>query len=166
MAAYVTVADANKYFSARLFAENWFEADNGNKIKALDMATKQIDRLPLKGRPADPNQELQFPRAYIGGTVLDRQQYFDFIQGWWYEQEVPERVKNACCEQALFLLTLTKYERDRNRQHILGIVTENLDLATEISDKNLVSQMRKRTILCPEAREYLLPYLVGKVRTR
>jgi len=85
MAAYVTVQEADTYFSERLFSEVWINASPEDKQKALVMATKSIDRKPLRGRKTDPQQELAFPRN--GDT------------------EVPQEVKDACCEEALAILS-------------------------------------------------------------
>jgi len=92
-----------------------------------------------------------------------REQYFDVEGGWWYETEVPSRVKDATCEQALFLLSLTEYERDRNRQHVLGVLDSRVGSATESALPDLVKNARKRSLLSPDARELMLPYLIGAV---
>lgn len=85
MSAYVTVQEADTYFSNRLFSDSWTNASPEDKQKALIMATKAIDRKPLRGRKTDPQQELAFPRN--GAT------------------EIPQEVKDACCEEALAILS-------------------------------------------------------------
>jgi hypothetical protein len=163
MATYVTVAEADAYFEDRLFAEAWENADPTTKDKAIKMATKLIDRQPLKGRVVDVGQPLAFPRAFIGNRTVSRQQYIDVDTGWYYEDTVPQRVKDACCEQAMFLLSMTAFERARQRQQVFGIVDEGFGDANEAIHEDVVLQTRKRTLLCPEARELMLPYLIGSV---
>ena len=82
--AYVTESEADTYFSERLNTEAWDDATSIDRIKALKMATRAIDRLNYVGIRNDENQELQFPR-------------YD-------DSSVPQDVLDACCEEALSLL--------------------------------------------------------------
>jgi hypothetical protein len=143
VAAYVTTAEADQYFATRLYADAWTGATELDKQKALETASRQIDRLPLKGRKTDTAQIMAFPR--------------------YPDTEVPQAVKDACCEQALFLLSLTEYERHRNKQHVLGVVGGSVGDANEYAAESLVKANRAGTILCPEARELLRPWLAGSV---
>lgn len=76
-----TYADA--YFAERLGTSKWTGTD---KTKALKHATRLIDQLPLVDQKYDEAQERQFPRS------CDT------------DGEVPDEVKQACCETALALL--------------------------------------------------------------
>ena len=84
MTSYIEIVDANIYFGERLNTEEWDNASDANKLKALYMATRIIDRFNYRGEMTDESQEHQFPR---GGDT-----------------EVPETIKEACCEIALKLL--------------------------------------------------------------
>jgi hypothetical protein len=143
MPAYATTEEANTYFASRLHIEAWMRASTCDKGKALDMATRAIDRTPLKGVKASYDQANQFPR-YPDTTV-------------------PQAVKDATCEQALWLLSLTEYERHRNRQHAMGIIGGSVGDANEYSSAEIVRRKMQGVALCPEAREFLKPWLLGAV---
>jgi len=134
--SYVSLAEANEYFSSRLHADAWAEASDADKEKALAMATKAIDRQPLKGRQTDPAQTLAFPRHP--------------------DTEVPVAVKDACCEEALALLERSNSQRRKLQQEgvqsfTLGNMSETY---TAGAGKGLTSQ---------EAKELLRPWLIGAV---
>jgi hypothetical protein len=160
--SYITIQEAVEYFKDRIFSEVWDNADPIDRQKAIVTATRQIDRHPLKGRKANPDQTLQFPRAFVTGSLERRERRFDLgPTNGWAQETVPQEVKDACCEQAIFLLAQTEYERDRARQNVYGILEEGVGTAIDTMDLMAVRQNRRRTILCPEARELLLPYLIG-----
>ena len=134
--SYVSLAEANEYFSDRLHADAWADVSDANKEKALAMATKVIDRQLLKGRKTDPTQLLAFPR--------------------YPDTEVPQAVKDACCEEALALLERGNSERRKLQQEgvqsfTLGNMSETY---TPGSGKGLLSQ---------EAKELLRLWLLGAV---
>ena len=133
---YCTIEYANEYFSGRLHAESWSEADDSTKEKALKQATRQIDRQPLRGRKSDREQTLAFPR--------------------YPDTEVPEAVKEACCEEALALLERGNSQRRKLQQE--GVQSFSLGNMSESyaagAGKGLLSQ---------EAKELLRPWLIGAV---
>jgi hypothetical protein len=47
--SYIDIEEADEYFSGRLHAESWGQADDVTKDKALRQATKAIDRQLLRG---------------------------------------------------------------------------------------------------------------------
>lgn len=143
MASYATVPEADTYFATRLHAEAWSSASDADKQKALDMATRQIDRRPLKGERNENDQANAFPR--------------------YPDTEVPQVVKDATYEQALWLLSLTDYERNRQKQHVLGVIGGSVGDANEYSSAELVRRKMAGTTLCPEALELLRPWLLGAV---
>lgn len=81
---YITVVDADTYFSTRLNSEVWDLASNEDKEKAIVTAGKAIDRLNFTGSMTSASQSHQFPRD--DDTVI------------------PDDVKEACCELAYALL--------------------------------------------------------------
>jgi hypothetical protein len=134
--SYCTIEYADEYFSDRLHAESWGQAYEIEKEKALKQAIKAIDRLPLKGRKADTTQTLAFPR--------------------YPDTEVPEAVKEACCEEALAILERGNSQRRRLQQE--GVQSFSLGNMSETyaagAGKGLLSQ---------EAKELLRPWLLGSV---
>jgi len=133
---YCTIEYAEEYFKKRLHAESWGETSDADKEKALRQATKEIDRQLLKGRKATDTQELAFPR--------------------YPDEEVPETVKEACCEIALALLERGNSQRRKLQQE--GVQSFTLGNMSETfaagAGKGLLSQ---------EAKELLRPWLLGGV---
>lgn len=172
--SYISVADADSYFADRLFTDSWDATTDDQKGQALIMATKAIDRQFLKGRKAgtDDEQPLAFPRCYpvdprdvsIVNYIGNKDRIYD--ANLWCETEVPQAVIDACCEQALFLLSLTEYDRSRNRRHVLGVVGGSVGDANEYSAANIVRAKQQKTVICPEARELLQQYLAGSAVIR
>ena len=136
MQSYCTIEYADEYFKNRLHAESWSGAASSIKEKALKQATKTIDRQPLKGRKATDEQELAFPRHP--------------------DAEIPEAVKEACCEEALALLERGNSQRRKLQQE--GVQSLSLGNMSETyitgAGKGLLSQ---------EAKELLRPWLIGAV---
>ena len=134
--SYVSLAEANEYFSDRLHADAWAEAADADKEKALAMATKAIDRQPLKGRKTDLAQEMAFPR--------------------YPDTEVPEAIKEACCEEALAILERGNSQRRRLQQE--GVQSFSLGNMSET-----YAPGAGRGLLSQEAKELLRPWLLGGV---
>jgi len=93
---YVSLTEANEYFSNRLHVDAWSSASDADKEKALRQATKEIDRQLLKGRKTNPSQPLAFPR--------------------YPDAEIPQNVKEACCEEALAILESGNSQRRKLQQ--------------------------------------------------
>jgi len=134
--SYIDIDGADEYFTGRLHAEAWTGADAETKEKALKQATKEIDRQPLTGRKTTDNQVLAFPR--------------------YPDEEIPEAVKEACCEIALALLERGNDQRRKLQQE--GVQSFSLGNMSETyaagAGKGLLSQ---------EAKELLRPWLLGGV---
>ena len=131
--SYCTVEYADEYFSGRLHAESWGETSDADKEKALRQATKEIDRQLLKGRKATDTQELAFPR--------------------YPDTEIPEAVKEACCEIALALL-----ERGNSQRHKLQ--QEGVQSFTLGNMSETYAPGAGRGLLSQEAKELLRPWLL------
>ena len=134
--SYIDIAGADEYFAGRLHTESWGQADDSTKEKALRQATKAIDRQQLRGRKVNSGQALAFPR--------------------YPDTEVPEAVKEACCEEALTLLERGNNQRRKLQQE--GVQSFSLGNMSETyaagAGKGLLSQ---------EAKELLRPWLIGAV---
>lgn len=137
--AYVTTEEAETYFAGRLHVDPWTEAGDSDKQVALTMATRAIDRLQLRGRKADPEQGLAFPRHP--------------------NADVPMAVKDACCEEALALL-----ERGKSQRKVLqaeGVVSVTVGSVSETYAGG--GSAVARGLLSLEACELLRPWLLGAV---
>lgn len=65
---YGTIDDADLYFSQRLKSEDWENATEANKEKALYQSTRLIDQLNFRGEKTSSTQALEFPRG--GDTAI------------------------------------------------------------------------------------------------
>ena len=134
--SYIDIGGADEYFENRLHVGSWGETDNSTKEAALKQATRTIDRLLLKGRKTTDTQELAFPR--------------------YPDTEVPEAVKEACCEIALALLERGNSQRRKLQQE--GVQSFSLGNMSETftagAGKGLLSQ---------EAKELLKPWMIRAV---
>lgn len=133
---YVNLDEANEYFSTRLNVDAWASASDADKEKALIMATKAIDRQPLKGQKTDPSQLLAFPR--------------------YPDTEIPEAVKEACCEEALALLERGNSQRRKLQQE--GVQSFSLGNMSET-----YAPGAGRGLLSQEVKELLRPWLLKAV---
>jgi len=134
--SYIDIDGADEYFAGRLHAERWGETSDADKEKALRQATKEIDRQLLKGRKATDAQELAFPR--------------------YPDTEIPEAVKEACCEIALALLEKGNSQRRKLQQE--GVQSFSLGNMSETYTPGA-----GRGLLSQEAKELLRPWLLGGV---
>lgn len=171
--SYINVADADTYFSERLFADVWTAATSTDKEKALIMATKVIDRQYLKGRKrnidTNSNQQLlAFPRCYSRKVHdLIRKWFLDplvqnydiwFVEGayMYCEAAVPQVVLDATCEEALALLDRGNSKRLQLQRQ--GVKSFSIgDLSETYSSNN------GKGLLSEEAKELMSPYLSGAV---
>lgn len=154
--SYVDVEYADTYFASRLNSDKWIAASAEQKVQALIMATKKIDRQKINGIKADHSQVLQFPRTLYSyePSILNN---FDGKQisstpGWVNETVVSECVKEAVCEEALALLKGIPKRLELQQQGVKSMSIGNLSETYSGSVKKLISQ---------EALELLSPYLAG-----
>lgn len=99
---YATLEEADAYFDARLYASAWTSLTGTDGIetkkKALIAAAQRNDQEPLDGARAALGQRLEWPRT----GVTDRSGYSVASTA------IPEDIKIAQYETALFLLTTAK----------------------------------------------------------
>ena len=176
--SYITVADATTYCDTRLFADAWSNATADDQAKALIMATKTIDRQTIKGAQKLQDQTLQWPRCYLGAlyqtlypghtqplqvSPIIPSPVPTAIYGWLCELQVPQRVLDAICEEALALLDRGNSQRRRLQQE--GVTAFR---AGSIQETYATGATRRSAgpnpIISVEARELLRPYLAGAVR--
>jgi hypothetical protein len=136
MTHYGTLDEAITYFGERLNTTPWDNAIPGDKIKALYMATRCIDRLNIAGTKADDGQERQFPRE--GDTV------------------VPDDIKLACFECAIAFLDGVDMEMEQKN---LGMTSDAFSGARATYDSNFVEEHIRAGIPSSEAWALLGPYL-------
>jgi len=91
--SYVTLAEANTYFDARLHTSSWTNANDDTKNKSLVMATRRIEQEKFYGDRASTTQRLKWARINIG--------YLDGIN---MDNIIPELLKEAQYELAIHLI--------------------------------------------------------------
>jgi hypothetical protein len=133
---YIDITGADEYFSGRLYSDAWTGADQESKERSLIQATRVIDRLFLKGIKTDDKQTLAFPR--------------------YPDTDIPQAVKDACCEEALALL-------ERGNSLRIQLQKEGVKSASIGSASEVFSGRPIRGLLSPEAKDLLRPWLGGSV---
>jgi hypothetical protein len=124
MSAYLTRVAADTLAATTLGLVSWSTATNTEKDNALDLATRQIDRLPWQGRKYSTSQVNAFPRTAYDDTG-DSNPYSAPINRaatvvWDWDSAtnaavVPPDVKTACLYQADSLLQWIKGRTQRER---------------------------------------------------
>ena len=112
---YLTLADAETYFSARPFTSVWTAAADADKNVALVYATTLLDQQKWKGAkgstPAGAlTQALAWPREWAPTLEADANpefvtEYFiDLSVGYYSSLTIPQPIRDATCELALEIL--------------------------------------------------------------
>jgi len=133
--SYLSIADAEEYFTTRIRSDSWYGATEDEKAQALITATRQIDRLALRGTKKLSSQALAFPR--------------------YPNTEVSQRVKDAICEEGFAILKGVTKRIELQQQ---GVKQAQVGNIMEIYSG------KKIKLISPEARELLRPYMIGSVR--
>lgn len=94
--SYVTLAQFNTYCEQRLNVDSFDDAQPDDKIRALLMATRRLDRENWIGQKAATTQALVWPRSGVYKPDGYGDQYLS--------TEIPQLVKDAQCELALAYL--------------------------------------------------------------
>jgi len=97
--SYVTITEADTYFTTRIDADEWTTATEALKEQALVTATQLIDNRSWIGIAVSSSQSLAFPRKQA--TYYDPRMGQDITIA---DDEIPSQVKIAVYEQALHLL--------------------------------------------------------------
>jgi hypothetical protein len=93
---YLSLADADAYFSGRLLSTTWSDLSTTDKEAALRMACRYMDGLNWQGERAAQTQTLAWPRKGVlkwgdGDGEVD-------------DESVPTEIKYIQCEIALWLV--------------------------------------------------------------
>lgn len=150
--SYVSVEDADEYFSTVLNSDSWINAIYSDKEKALITATRSIEKLKFQGIKAVVGQPLQFPRAlYVGTNISFRPtQYNNYLNGWMVQNDIPSEVKNAVCEEALSLLKGIPKRIQLQKQGVKSFTIG--DLQESYTDKSV-------SLISQDAIDFLSPFL-------
>ena len=92
--SYITRANAQVHFNGRLSADEWTNASNADKDRALIMATYRMEQEQYEGSPVTTSQNLKWPRYSAYNDSGDT----------YASDEIPDVVERAVCELALAIL--------------------------------------------------------------
>lgn len=134
---YITTEEGDTYFASRLSAEAWTAAADGDKTKAVEMATQAINNLNFRGGKTVSSQTDQFPRGTAGVT--------------------PQAIKDACAEIALAYLDGFDPGIERDN---LSAISQGLSSARTTFDKQYM-EAHKIAGVPIVAWNLLLPYLAS-----
>jgi len=121
--SYISVTDADAYFTKHGSPSDWTGLSSANKESALRYATTSLDSMfEWTGEIVNNTQALAWPRD---GATDDDERYYEF-------DTIPSQIKNAECELALYHVNNAlnaSYERggDIKREQVGPIVTEYFD---------------------------------------
>lgn len=137
--SYITRADADTYFGSRFGTAAWDALGNSDKEKALQQATRELDRVLFHGVKWTSTQALQFPRDVQEQAV----------------DEIPPEVQHACCEQALWIAQNQTTGGQSRRQQLQaeGVESFRTGQASETFGRSGPSA------LCPQATQFLARWI-------
>lgn len=152
--SYVTIAEADAYFSTRLGVDVWDSSSSNDKQKSLYEATRAIDRLAYIGVTTDyynqhvfnmlpSGQTLQFPR---NGDII-----------------IPQGIKNACCECAIAFLD--GVDTDAEIQNI-GIISDTFASVKQVRQGSFIQPYTLAGIPSARAWMELIPFLADPREVR
>lgn len=159
--SYVSFAEAEAYFAARLRAEAWSASSEADKEKALLTACRHIEahRLQVHRRPylypGEPADTLD--RRYDWLAPLNADQALSFPrrrdQDHTGTYAVPQQVREAQCEEALALLTSGAESERRRALQAAGVTGFSVDGLSESyaagASRQLLTSAEARTLLAP-----------------
>jgi hypothetical protein len=157
----VTNAEADTYFAGSLDSDAW-DNNSAKRDKALITATRKMNALSFIGVKAVSTQPHEFPRTYWAAPSMDaRDRTADSAQ--YTEDAIPQAIKDATCEWALFLLQQTAYEKARARQQAEGIIGMGTAGANEYSNAEQVTKGQWGDRIPPAVFRLVSPYLTTVV---
>lgn len=148
--SYLDIQSAVKYLSGHHDSTAWRAASDIDKAQALITATRRIDAQPLRGRRRSGSQLLAFPRAI-------------YWQGRWHsEPDPPRAVCEACCEEALALLSGDSSEHAARAG--AGIQSISIGDASITYSPAAVAAASSGGLMSPQAMALLRPWIESSVR--
>ena len=147
--SYVSVEEADTYFTGRYGADAWTGATTEDKETVLKTATQHIDRMGLLGTKKDAEQVLEFPRCYSAMVEGEPKEVCD--------ADVLPNVKRAVYEEALALLSGTD-DSYHARLQAEGVISERVLDATVTYSGAGASKVRAG-LASREAAGYIEPYV-------
>lgn len=127
--SYVTLAEAEVYFSDRIDAAAWEEASDDQKSKALVTASLSLNNYDWEGYAISDSQPLAFPRQ---GSYYEPKIGYEVV----LDENVPDRIIKATYELAYHYLNNDGVLDDTGSLKSLGVGTINLDFDHSAGQKS------------------------------
>lgn len=128
--SYVTLEEAVNYFAARMYSAAWDAATSGDKEASLLQATRMLDEnFFWAGEVTVGGQDLRWPRTGI----------YDMDGQIIASDLIPQAIKNATCEQALYLLTLDPTQKPSLTMQ--GFKTASAGNLSVEADRNMIPDL-------------------------
>lgn len=152
--SYVTAAEADSYIAARYTATSadrirWNALSTVDKDILLVDSCYEIEILPFRGRKVLKTQPLSFPRR------------IPFQSGVAETPEVPDGIKFAQIELALYLSDKTKVAEQSQRQSLQSQGVRSFSLGDLSESYRTGSSQKAAPLLCPKCALFLRPHLSG-----
>jgi hypothetical protein len=154
MAQYATSEEAAAYFADRLHSEVWDAADTDNRTKALKTATVAIDRLRFVGQRHAVYVAVQAGATAEAILASVATQVLEFPRD--SDEEIPQDIKNACCEEALALLDGKDPDQELED---LAVISQGYSSVRVTVDRSFTQEHLNAGIVSPRAWRFLKPYL-------
>jgi hypothetical protein len=163
-ASYVSIAELEAYIGSdpRAAAIALKAAADATQLWYCQRATRIIDAIPFKGQTyydigdGDNEQERQFPR-WIDGVAHDETDTGDGA-------EVPQAVKDACCEEAIALYSHYSSTDEQERLNLQAQGVKAYSLGGGYSETfGLSGSAKQKGLNSKEAYDLLRGYISGSV---
>lgn len=161
--SYVTLAEAETYFAARLNIAAWTAALEANKQKALLMACRRIEACRLRSH--------RRPYGYASGLAIDELEVTSATQALAFPRYrdrscdgayiIPQAIKRAQCEEALALLSRGDTDERRRSLQLQGVRSFSVDGLSETYADATAGQVAAQPLDSAEARGLLMPYMAA-----
>ena len=128
---FVTLSEAENYFSGRPNSNPWSNLSDTEKEQALQFATLKINSLPFVGSKLSAGQPLEFPRNF--------------------SPQMPNEIKFAVCEEALSIIQNSVHSQNK----MLGITS----LTIGSSSVSYTKQNSVNSVISNQANAFLSKWL-------
>jgi hypothetical protein len=162
---YISVTDADNYVEKHYttndpFRLAWGSLYDDDKQIYLRNATTTIDSLTLTGKKKDMSQTLQFPRAYQNNVYYSEyDEDYEYYNGYYSQIVVPEDVKNAQVEIAIF--NTDEQANQRLMLQAQGVTSFSMGDLSENYGKSKAIYSLEAILKSPKAIKIMRKYIGG-----
>jgi hypothetical protein len=141
--SYVTVAEADDYFSTSFGRTSWSSTISDNKEIVLIESTRLLDLLvSWKGYVKSDTQALRWPRTYVPNIDGPYNGVDTVIESYISDSIVPKDVKNAVFELAYSLLSNGGFQSSENELSKVQVGPVSIDFSETVKSNGLPKIVR------------------------